>query len=630
MLLLLGNRSAIFASHMIGGDITYKCLGNNVFEITLTLYQDCEFGEPLAIAQDDPAYITIFAAGSSTQVFQQLVGSLSTEIVDPNFSNECINNYPSTCLRKQVFRRNVTLQPNASGYDIVYQRCCRNASINNIVNPGNVGVSYTAHIPAFGNNECPNNSAVFKSMPPQIICANNPFVYDFSATDMDGDSLTYELCAASPGGSALNPLPPGNGAVTPPPYPTVPYMPPYSPTMPMSGMPALQINPETGLLTGTPNTIGRFVVTVCAHEWKDGVLVNTLSRDIQLVVTNCSRAVFADIPELAGEPGVFIIECEDYTVAFVNNSSGSETYFWDFGVNGATSTEFEPTFTYPDTGTYEVKLVVNPGTTCSDSVTRLVKVYPYFTVDFSWEGMLCPQEPIQFREETEGTYGDAISWQWNFGDGTTSDIADPVHSFSLPGGEKQVSLIAISEIGCRDTATKTLPLKTFNPNAGNDTIIVMGYPFNLQGSGCEFYLWEPPDFLNNNQISNPATNFPAPGMYTYVLHGSNEDGCHATDTVTIQVVREGVVFVPNAFSPNGDGLNDLLLPRIIGYSQISSFNIYNRWGERVFGTTNENAPAWDGSYNSRPAEMGTYFWHMVLQNQLGEQVEAKGDVLLIR
>src|SRR5690606_12667742 len=150
------------------------------------------------------------------------------------------------------------------------------------------------------NNECPNNSAVFKSMPPQIICANNPFVYDFSATDMDGDSLTYELCAASPGGSALNPLPPSNGAVTPPPYPTVPYMPPYSPTMPMSGMPALQINPETGLLTGTPNTIGRFVVTVCAHEWKDGVLVNTLSRDIQLVVTNCSRAVFADIPELAG------------------------------------------------------------------------------------------------------------------------------------------------------------------------------------------------------------------------------------------------------------------------------------------------------------------------------------------
>src|SRR5690606_10707843 len=287
--------------------------------------------------------------------------------------------------------------------------------------------------------------------------------------------------------------------------------------------------------------------------------------------TNCSRSVVADIPELVNEPGVYTIECDDYTVTFLNNSSGSETYFWEFGVNGATSTEFQPTFTYPDTGTYEVKLTVNPGTLCSDSVTKLVKVYPFFEADFRWEGMLCPEEPIQFFDQSNGSFGDAITWQWNFGDGMSSTEQSPTHSFSLPGGEKEVTLIASSAIGCRDTVSKTLPLKTFNPDAGNDTIIVLGFPFNLQGSGCEFYQWEPATYLSNSQIPNPATSFPTTGIYQYVLHGSNEDGCHATDTVNIQVVSEGIIFVPNAFSPNGDGLNDFLIPKIIGYSQITSF-----------------------------------------------------------
>lgn len=629
LLLVCGKYSV--ASHMIGGDITYKCLGDNVYEITLTLYQDCLFGEPLAIAQDDPAYLTIFTSGPGpSQVFQQTVGSMSSGNIDPNFSNECITNYPNTCLRRQIFRRNVTLAPNSNGYDVVYQRCCRNASINNVVNPGNVGVSYTAHIPGFDSTECRNNSATFNTMPPQIICANNPFIYDFSATDIDGDSLTYELCAAKPGASTVNPIPPNNGPVTPPPYGMVPYMPPYSATMPMSGMPALQINAQTGLMTATPNAIGRFVVTVCANEWKEGVLVNTLSRDVQFVVTNCSRAVYASIPELSGQPGVYAIECDDFTVQFANTSSGGETYLWNFGVGGATSTAFEPTFTYPDTGTYEVKLIVNPGTTCTDSITTLVKVYPTFHADFTWEGMLCPEQPIHFIDQSEGTYGDAISWQWNFGDDSTSVASDPTHIYARPGGQQEVTLITKNALGCTDTAAKILPLQTFDPNAGNDTIIVIGSPFNLQGSGCEYYLWEPPDYLSNNQIANPITTFPNTGNYTYVLHGSNEEGCMATDTVHIQVVKDGIIFVPNAFSPNGDGVNDFLIPRIVGYTQINSFAIFNRWGEKVYATTNDNEPAWDGRYNSKAAEVGTYFWHANAIDRNGVEVEAKGDIILLR
>ena len=620
----------VHASHMIGGDVTYKCFGGNNFEITITLYQDCLYGEPVAIQQDNPAQYAIYTSGELPSLFTSgSVNAFSTETVPPNFSNACINNFPNTCMRKQVFKFTVNLPPSSVGYDIVYQRCCRNAAINNIANPGNVGVTYSAQIPPFAAGECPNNSAVFKSMPPQIICALNPFVYDFSATDSDGDSLSYRLCAAHPGGMATNPAPSGS-AISPPPHPSVPYLPPYSATMPMSGAPALQINAVTGLMTGTPITIGRFVVTVCVSEWRNGVIINTSSRDVQFVVTNCSKAVVANIPELADEPNTFTVECKGKTVQFVNNSTGGFSYLWDFGVGGATSTDFAPTFTYPDTGTYVVSLSVNAGSTCPDSISRLVKIYPDYAADFVWEGKLCPGEPIQFFDSSRATYKPIVSWNWDFGDGNTSNVQNPVHIYGKPGGEKQVTLISRSKLGCRDTITRTLPMQYFDPFAGNDTIIVFGYAYSLNGTGSQYYQWTPPNFLSNPNISNPSINFPDTGRYAYVLHGSSDAGCEASDTINIWVVNFGNIFVPNAFSPNGDGVNDFLIPRIVGYSKINYFYVFNRFGQRVFESTNNNVPSWNGYYNGGLAEMGVYYWVINVTDVNNVKVERKGDVMVIR
>ncbi len=618
------------ASHMIGGDVTYRCLGDNNFEITITLFQDCLYGEPQAIAQDDPAFYAIYTSGNNRQLIRQgSEPSFDTRRVDPNFSNACINNFPNTCLSKQVFKFVVNLPPSATGYDIVYQRCCRNASINNIINPGNVGVTYSAQIPPFVSGECPNNSAVYKTLPPQIICSNNPFVYDFSATDADGDSLSYELCTARNGGSTSNPLPMGRD-ITPPPHASVPYMPPYSPAMPISGIPPMQINPSTGLMTGTPNAVGRFVVTVCVHEWRNGEIINTVSRDVQFVITNCSKAVVANIPELGDEPNTFIVQCKGYTVKFVNNSTGGFDYYWEFGVPGASSTEFEPTFTYPDTGTYIVKLVVNRGSTCQDSITRLVKVYPEYEGDFVWTGKLCPEEPIQFYDSSTATYPPIVFWNWNFGDGATSDLQNPSHTYAKPGGPKEVTLISKSRLGCRDTVRKTVPLPYFNPFAGNDTIIVLGYLFHLRGTGSTYYKWSPEDYLSDPNIANPRVDFPDTGRYKYVLTGTNEEGCIATDTVEIWVVNSGSVFVPNAFSPNGDGINDVLMPRIVGYSEITSFRIYNRYGQQVFTSTKENYPEWDGTYNGKVADIGVFYYIIELKDIEGNKKTQTGDITLIR
>lgn len=629
-LILLSGLS--YASHMIGGDITYRCLENNRFEITLTLFQDCLSGQPTAIAQDDPAFYSIYTGGPNPTPYESgSVPSSSTTIVDPNFSNECINNYPQTCLRKQVFTFVTMLAPSSTGYYIVYQRCCRNATINNLINPGNIGVTYSAEIPPFVNGVCPNNSAKFGSLPPQIICVNNPFSYDFSATDPDNDSLSYELCSAYIGGSTQNPLPAGM-QITPPPFTPVSYMPPYNATVPVSGVPPIQINPVTGLMTGTPNISGRFVVTVCVHEWREGQIINTLSRDVQFVITNCSKAVVANIPELAEEPNTYIIQCDGYTVHFINNSSGGINYHWEFGVPGATSNAFEPTFTYPDTGTYKVKLVVNPNSTCVDSITRLVKIYPEFHAGFTWSGKLCPGEPIQFTDTTFASFPPIVSWQWNFGDGDSaiSSLQNPVHVFPQPGGTKQVTLISKSGIGCVDTATTSLPLPYFDPFAGNDTIIVKGYPFHLTGTGSQYYFWSPPDYLSDRNIANPTTQFPDTGYYTYILRGSTDEGCIDEDTINIRVVTNGTIFIPTAFTPNGDGINDFLEPRIVGYTSINSFRIFNRWGQMVFNSINDNYPKWDGTFQQAACEMGSYFWEINVTDILGNEVVKKGDITLVR
>jgi gliding motility-associated-like protein len=629
LLLVVIFPSISHATHMIGGDVTYKCLGNNNFEITITLYQDCLFGEPGAIADDNPAYYAIYRKGTNQLVRSDSAYAIITENVDPNFSNACINNYPNTCMRRQVFRFTENLDPTATGYYIIYQRCCRNAAINNVVNPGNVGVTYMAEIPPFSSDKCPNNSAVFKNMPPQIICANNPFVHDFSATDPDNDSLSYGLCPAYPGGSPGDAKPLGS-AINPPPYTPLQYMPPYSALVPMTGTPNMQINPVTGIMTGTPIGIGRFVVTVCVKEWRNGVVINTVSRDVQFVVTNCSKAVVANIPELPDEPNTYIVQCKGFTVQFVNNSTGGFSYFWDFGVPGATSTEFAPSYTYPDTGTYSVKLVVNAGSTCPDSIVRLVKIYPEYYADFVWSGRLCPEEPIHFFDSSNATYPPITSWKWDFGDGTGSDQQNPVKIYAKPGGEKQVTLISKSRLGCRDTVTKTLPLPYFNPYAGKDTIIVLGYAYSLNGTGSQFYHWSPSDYLSDPNIPNPTVTFPDTGRYTYVLTGTNEQGCTATDTINIWVVKSGSIFVPSAFSPNGDGVNDLLMPQIVGYSQINYFHIFNRWGQQVYSSTRDNYPGWDGRYNGTPGDLGVYYWVINVTNADGKKEEKKGDVTLIR
>ncbi len=620
-----------YASHLVGGDIRYRCLGGNNFEITFVLYQDCLSGNADAIRADNPLEYAIYR-GINKTIFHSS-GNIRTntgiDFIPAEFSNECINNPPVVCLQKMEFTTIMFLPPSTTGYRILYQRCCRNTSILNVLNSGNTGVTYYVDIPPFENNECSNNNIVFKNFPPQIICENYPFMYDFSATDIDGDSLSYRLCAAYPGASRTSSIPQGMDIVMP--SSPLQYAPPYSATTPMSAFPALSIDPITGMMTGTPTRSGRYVVTVCVDEWRNGVLINTTSRDAQFTVTNCTKAVVANMPMWRDDASIYTVECSSNTVKFKNTSIGGFTYLWKFGVNGATSSAFEPEFTYPDTGTYEVTLIVNPGSTCTDSIKRLVKVYPVFEVDFETSGILCPETPIEFDGVINATNNIATSYFWSFSGMDSAFTEDATFTFPSPGGPQTVLFTATSNWGCIDTVIKTVNLDVVDINAGNDTIIVLGYDFFLNATGADNVFWEPTDFLSDPNSSRPKTSFPDTGTYTYVVQGSTEKGCTSKDSITIRVVKSAQMFLPNAFSPNGDGLNDLLRPTIVGYSLINTFEVFNRFGELVFKSSNSNTEGWDGTYRGKDADVGVYYYRVTFTDPFSrDRHEQTGDVTLIR
>jgi gliding motility-associated-like protein len=610
------------ASHIVGGEVYYRCLGGSTYRIELSIYQDCLEGNDSAIAQDVPAFIGVFnlANGSGST---KTVSAASTVNVPANFQNECINNAPATCLRKVTFVFDQQLQGDAP-YRIVYMRCCRNESIQNIDRPGLTGATYFIDIPPA--IPC-NSSARFKNFPPQIICVNNPLVYDHSATDQDGDSLSYELCAALEGGLA-NIDQPRPEELTPQLPNPVKYILPYSAARPITGSPSLQINPRTGLLTGTPNLMGRYVVTVCCHEWRNGVRISTIKRDFQFNVTNCSKAVVAHIPQFSEEPNTYMVKCDGFNVKFINKSTGGFRYKWEFGVPGATSSDFEPEFTYPDTGVYIVKLTVNEGSTCPDTMSREVKIYPYMNTDFSITGLPCPNSSIQFKDLSEATYPPITKWAWKFGDGGTSDEKDPSHAYA-GGGNYNITLVSTSVKGCIDSSMRQLEIEHFRPFAGNDTVIVKGEYIDFNASGGVEYLWTPADALNSATIPNPRGLFPDTGRFNFVVHIRSAANCEGNDTINVLVVPNPYLFLPSAFTPNRDGLNDFLIPLGAGYSNVRFFRIFNRWGQLVF-QTNRFDQGWDGTFNGSVAELGTYFWVLGVTDRFGQEQMIKGDVTLIR
>jgi gliding motility-associated-like protein len=192
------------------------------------------------------------------------------------------------------------------------------------------------------------------------------------------------------------------------------------------------------------------------------------------------------------------------------------------------------------------------------------------------------------------------------------------------------TLTVTDNYGCRFSVTDQVAVRVQPPVpafAGNDTIAVTNVPHQLFGSGGDDYLWSPSTPLNSPFAQNPLATLQ--NDTKFILQVTDFAGCIGYDTVFIKVYNGPTYYVPNAFSPNGDGLNDIFRAVPSGIVRTEYFRIFNRYGNLVFDTR-EFLKGWDGSFLGKKQPVGAYVWMVKGVDRDGKTVEMKGTVMLVQ
>ncbi|MET0394051.1 MAG: T9SS type B sorting domain-containing protein [Chitinophagaceae bacterium] len=532
ILALILSAFAAKADHITGGEMFYMFTGVSggqyTYSVTLKLFMRCNSGRQFP----DPAIISVFDKGNGTRIRDISVGLSSQELIQLTSFDPCISNPPAVCYEVAYYNFSVSLPASLSGYTLASQVNYRIRGINNL-DPVQVGATYTCEIP--GTAPLPdapaNHSAMFTGSDLVVVCAGNYFSYSFAADDADNDDIRYSFCTAyvSTNGG-INGSPPGV-----PPYPSVPYFgPDYSQSTPLGSQ--VSIDPETGLITGIAPPGGIYVVTVCAEEIRNGVVIATQRKDLQINIADCSVAAAVLDPDY--------MLCRDTRSITLRNKSTSPliiSHDWEV-FNAASSPLFTSTgpelnYTFPANGTYTVRLIVNRGQDCSDTTTALVYVYPGLVPGFESEG-ICITRPTLFTDRTTLLSGSVNSWKWDFGEPTAlDDVSTDRHpSYTYPvQGLKNIRLIVSTTDGCRDTVFNSITIIDKPPItlAFRDTLICVNDAVQLQAAGTGDFSWSPPVNISN---ANTATPTVSPVTTTMYYADLDTEGCKNRDSVNVRVI----------------------------------------------------------------------------------------------
>ncbi len=532
------------ASHIVGGDIYYDYLGNNTYRFYISIYRDCN---STGAQFDNPLYLAVYNVDNFLiqNISVPFPGSANVPVV---FNNPCVTPPTNICTENAIYTTDIFLPPAVGGYTISYQRCCRGPNISNLINPDDTGFTLTCQVPGSNTGAWVNSSPRFTNYPPQLLCNNDDLIFDHSATDPDGDQLVYSLVTPNNGssGTAPQPIP-----APPPPYGPVQWAAGHSATVPLGPGSSININPTTGLLTASPNLIGLYVVGIRVQELRNGVVINSTTRDFLFRVFNCNLQLESILPTQEQLPS-FINYCQGLTVNFVNNSYGGTNYLWDFGVSGITSdvsSAFQPSYTYPAPGNYQLMLVVNPGWPCTDTSYMNIIVNDPIVVGYTSNDSLCIIGN-SFNFVAASTAPGGAVYTWDFGanatsPSTTGNVVNGVN-FSVAGNIPIT--VSVESNSC--VATYTSSVFVFaEPTAA---IILppevecagLDVTFGNGSANANVYAWDFGVAGTGSDVSSdfaPTFNFPSAGTYTITLSASLSAVCSNTTTETITLNEPLVV-----------------------------------------------------------------------------------------
>lgn len=358
--------------------------------------------------------------------------------------------------------------------------------------------------------------------------------------------------------------------------------------------------------------------------------IATVTADVKLIVSNgfCSDSLTKSFPLGNVFHAGFKINssdtfCINTPVNFTDTSSGAITaYLWNFGDLTQFNGQNPPPHSYPVFNDYTVQLVVTDNHGCTDTARKVLHVTATADIDFTGlRSQYCTGNEITLMRKISRNI---ISYLWDNGDGKTFQDKVIVQFTYATEGVYTIKLSGIDRYCGPTVVTKTVPVYALPlVDIGRDTVLcpdtrmligvlpVAGYT----------YLW-------NTGASSPQIYS---DIFTrnYLLKVDNH-GCNASDALSIKVLPACLIRVPNAFTPNGDGLNDKLKAVNADLATNFSFKVYNRFGQLVFSTKSP-VEGWDGYYKGVQAETGVFVWMLSYTDPwTGKEVKEKGSSILLR
>lgn len=604
---LMGSGIASRATHLLGGELTYTFIGFTTtgqaqYTLRCYIYRDCSSANVNGTGFDLSIPIAVYQGNQLVTTATAPFNASLVESIVPVDPNSCAELPPDLCIERATYVTTVALSPSAAPYVLSHQRCCRSPAIVNLVGPEDTGFTLTTTIPGGDLVTQPNSSPSFGVLPQAFICNGLPFALDNSATDPDGDSLSYSICPIYLGGDPLAPIPnPPLG----PAFVPVTWSAGYSPEAPLGIAAGMEVGAD-GILEGVPGVLGKFALGVCVEEWRNGILINRILRDFTLDVVQCSLSapVYAEV-----------VPCNGLDVQFDLLANPAETYAWDFGTGlvSDVSDWAEPSFLFPEPGSYTVTLLYTAGD-CAGSTVFEVVAAPSWEPEIVAGTPFCSQGGWWIPLSPPMGLPEEATWNWLF---STTSTESPVPSEALnstpsqvwfpAGAAAEVTLVA-NAWGCRGEAAANwnlpeLPFAAFEvavpPCSGGEVT------FENNSTDAQTFLWH---FGYGNATSTqPQPNhvFPGWGNYEVTLIAGLETGCPDTLTSDVQVLPVN--------------------PFIVGY-EILPQSLCDSAGWMVFSFTGSGADAvtWDlepwGTGSGTPwalqfPEPGNYEGNLILYHE---------------
>ena len=385
----------------------------------------------------------------------------------------------------------------------------------------------------------------------------------------------------------------------------------------------------TSTATHTYTAQGSYVVSQNYHNAYGCSVTATLpvsfSHSLNSVFMPSAPQVCLGVPEIFTNSSVAFYQ---YNGVYSNNPM---TYSWTFG-DGSTSTDQSPAHIYAAAGTYSVTLTNTDSIGCTATSSTTIDVISITTTLNVHDTTVCLRLPLQLEATTvvvpSSLTNVVYSWSPTTG---LSDPTIPNPTFMTVGDFVYTLSATVLPIGC--TASDVVTIHSNSPitltNVTADATIPYGASIQLNADSAWIFVWSPNDgTLSNPNINNPVAT-PTDSVNTYMVVGMSPYGCRDSAYVTIRVDQGVTEFVPEAFTPNGDGLNDLFRVYNLHYQKLVDFSVYNRWGHQVFHTIDPKT-GWDGTLNGVAQDMGTYYYQIIVAHPDGLQKTITGSVTLIR